>query len=134
MIKELNAVEVVTMFVEDLPRARAFYRDVFGLESVYEDEDSTVVKLENLMLNLLTVSNAPTLVEPAVVGGKGSGPRLLFTIRVDDVDAVCAELERHGVQLLNGPVDRPWGRRTAAFADPAGNVWEVAQDLAGAAG
>lgn len=134
MIKELNAVEVVTLFVEDLPRARTFYRDVFGLESVYEDENSTVVKLENLMLNLLTVSNAPTLVEPAVVGSRGSGPRLLFTIRVDDVDAVCAELERHGVQLLNGPVDRPWGRRTAAFADPAGNVWEVAQDLAGAAG
>jgi uncharacterized glyoxalase superfamily protein PhnB len=33
------------------------------------------------------------------------------------------------VALLNGPIDRPWGRRTAAFADPAGNVWEIAQIL-----
>ena len=38
-------------------------------------------------------------------------------------------LVAHGVTLLNGPVDRPWGRRTAAFADPSGNVWEVAQIL-----
>jgi catechol 2,3-dioxygenase-like lactoylglutathione lyase family enzyme len=42
---------------------------------------------------------------------------------------VCAELLAHGVKLLNGPIDRPWGRRTAAFADPAGNTWEVAQPL-----
>jgi uncharacterized glyoxalase superfamily protein PhnB len=31
------------------------------------------------------------------------------------------------VKLLNGPMDRPWGIRTAAFADPAGHVWEIAK-------
>jgi hypothetical protein len=34
-----------------------------------------------------------------------------------------------GVVLLNRPVDRPWGMRTASFTDPAGHIWEVAQDL-----
>jgi hypothetical protein len=43
--------------------------------------------------------------------------------RVADVDVVCADLQRHGVQLLDGPLDRPWGRRTAAFADPPGFAW-----------
>ncbi len=129
MIEGLDAVEVVTLFAEDLAAARTFYREVFGLETIYEDEDSTVLKLQNLMLNLLAVSNAATLVEPVPVGAAGSRPRLLFTIRVADLDAVCAELARHGVALLNGPIDRPWGRRTAAFADAAGNVWEVAQLL-----
>ncbi|HPM51986.1 MAG TPA: hypothetical protein PK282_07100, partial [Rhodoglobus sp.] len=39
----------------------------------------------------------------------------------------------HGaVEQLNGPVDRPWGIRTAAFADPAGHVWEIAGPVAGA--
>ena len=33
-----------------------------------------------------------------------------------------------GVELLNGPLDREWGVRTAAFADPDGHVWEVAQE------
>ena len=50
-----------------------------------------------------------------------------FTIGVDDVDAMCAELAKRGVELLNGPIDRPWGVRTAAFRDPAGHVWEIAK-------
>jgi lactoylglutathione lyase len=50
----------------------------------------------------------------------------LFTIAVPDVDAVVAELEQRGVRPINGPTDQPWGRRTAAFADSAGNVWEFA--------
>jgi catechol 2,3-dioxygenase-like lactoylglutathione lyase family enzyme len=33
------------------------------------------------------------------------------------------------VELLNGPLDREWGVRTAAFADPDGHVWEIAQEL-----
>jgi catechol 2,3-dioxygenase-like lactoylglutathione lyase family enzyme len=127
VVEGLDELEVITLFVEDVRACRAFYADVLGLEIVYENADSAVVKLRNLMINLLTVRNAPTLVEPATVGGPGAGSRALFTIRVDDVDGTVAELERHGVSLLNGPVDRPWGRRTAAFADPAGNTWEIAQ-------
>jgi uncharacterized glyoxalase superfamily protein PhnB len=81
------------------------------------------------MLNLLQATQAPELVAPAAVASASRGAALLFTIRVADADAVCAELARHGVPLLNGPVDRPWGRRTAAFADPDGHVWEIAQEL-----
>jgi len=49
------------------------------------------------------------------------------TIGVDDVDAMCAELAARGVTLLNGPMDRPWGIRTASFRDPAGHIWEIAR-------
>jgi uncharacterized glyoxalase superfamily protein PhnB len=38
-------------------------------------------------------------------------------------------VQERGVVLLNGPVDRSWGKRTAAFVDPAGAVWEIAQDI-----
>ncbi|MEW1893474.1 VOC family protein [Streptomyces sp. NPDC085659] len=65
--------------------------------------------------------DAPPLVGPRPVAAPEAGARLLLTIEVEDADAVCAELVEHGVPLLNGPVDRPWGRRTAAFADPSGN-------------
>ena len=129
MIEALNNVEVITLFVEDLQAAKAFYLEVFGLTVIFEDQVSAVVKLQNLMINLLQVSAAHELIEPAIVAGRDAGARLLLTIAVDDANAVCSELERHGVKLLNGPVDRPWGRRTAAFADPAGNIWEIAQVL-----
>jgi lactoylglutathione lyase len=129
MIKSLNALEVITLFVEDLATAKAFYNDVFGLETIYQDDVSAVVKLQNLMINLLQISEAGDMMKPALVAGVGSGARLLMTIKVEDATAVCAELKQHGVVLLSGPIDRPWGRRTASFADPAGNVWEIAQDL-----
>lgn len=131
MIKALNELEVVTLFVDDLASAEHFYTAVLGLEVVFQDDVSMVVKLGRLMLNLLHREQAPELVEPATVATSTAGVRAMFTIRVADVDAVCTDLQRHGVHLLNGPVDRPWGRRTAAFADPSGNVWEVAQLLDG---
>jgi catechol 2,3-dioxygenase-like lactoylglutathione lyase family enzyme len=129
MIEALRDVEVVTLFVEDLPAATAFYKDVFGLSVVFQDPVSVVFKLTNLMLNLLELSEARTLMSPSVVATREAGARVLFTIRVEDANAVCAQLRAHGVELLSGPVDQPWGRRTATFADPAGHVWEIAEVL-----
>jgi catechol 2,3-dioxygenase-like lactoylglutathione lyase family enzyme len=129
MIEGLDRIEVITLFVEDLAAARAFYEGVLGLPVVVSDDVSAVLGRGEPMINLLQATRAPTLVEPAAVAGPDTGARSVFTIRVADVDATCAELARHGVALLNGPVDRPWGRRTAAFADPAGHVWEIAQLL-----
>jgi catechol 2,3-dioxygenase-like lactoylglutathione lyase family enzyme len=128
MIKALSKLDVITLFVEDLAASKKFYTEVFGLEVIWEDDASAVVKMSNLIINLLRVSNAPTLIEPVPVAAPGAS-RALLTIEVDDANAVCAELAAHGVKLLNGPIDRPWGRRTAAFADPAGNTWEIAQVL-----
>ena len=121
----------VTLFTEDLPATRAFYADVLGLPFVFADENSAVFRVGGTLVNLLRVEAADELVTPAPVGGPDRGARALFTAHVDDVDATVAELARRGVPVLNGPVDRPWGPRTAAFADPAGNVWEVAGPAAG---
>lgn len=119
-------IEIVTLFVEDLEAAKTFYVDVLDTEVVFADESSAVIKFTNILVNLLHVDNAPTLVEPMSVGGPSAGARALWTIMVEDADAAKDELTRRGATFFNGPVDRPWGRRTAAFADPSGNVWEIA--------
>jgi lactoylglutathione lyase len=124
-----KSVDVITLFTEDLERSTAFYRDVFGLVMVFADENSAVFRFENTTINLLDARAARGLVEPAAVADAEGGSRLVFTIEVDDVDAVCAELAAAGVELLNGPMDRPWGVRTASFADPGGHIWEIAQEL-----
>lgn len=126
---KLDAIEVITLFVDDIGEARSFYQTVFTPEIVYEDAVSAVLKFAGTMVNLLESTQAPELVAPLSAAKSQSGSRILLTVKVDDTDAVCAELRRRGVTLLNGPVDRPWGRRTAAFADPSGHVWEIAQDL-----
>jgi catechol 2,3-dioxygenase-like lactoylglutathione lyase family enzyme len=121
--------EIITLFVEDLEATRHFYRTVFEPKLIYEDDVSCVLAFGGVMINLLRSSQAPGLVSPAKVAPASAGASMLLTLQVPDVDAVCAGLQGRGVTLLNGPQDRPWGRRTAAFADPAGHVWEVAQVL-----
>jgi catechol 2,3-dioxygenase-like lactoylglutathione lyase family enzyme len=122
----LNSVDVITLFVEDVQRAKTFYHDVFDLSTVYEDDNSAAVNFDNLTVNLLQITEAPGLISPALVAPAASGSRFQFTIQVDNVDEACEELKKRGVTLLNGPMDRPWGIRTASFADPDGHIWEIA--------
>ena len=120
-------IDAITLFVEDLGATRQFYLDVFGLPIHFENDDSAVFKFGETVINLLRVTNANELISPAVVAPPDAGSRMVFTIGVDDVDAMCEMLATRGVELLNGAMDRPWGIRTASFVDPAGYIWEIAK-------
>jgi catechol 2,3-dioxygenase-like lactoylglutathione lyase family enzyme len=121
--KEIGAI---TLYVPDLDRSKAFYQDVFGLKGDDADPDTAMFRFKNLFVFLHRAAEwrepAGEIVEE---GRKGVGQ---FAIIVDDVDAVCAEMGRR-VELLSGPANRSWGMRTATFADPAGHIWEVAQEI-----
>lgn len=121
-----TGIQAITLFVEDLDEAKRFYQDVFGLPIVFQTDDSAVFRFGGTLVNLLAVESAAELVTPAGVGDPADGARFQFTIEVEDVDALAAELTARGVTLLNGPMDRPWGVRTASFRDPGGHIWEIA--------
>ncbi len=122
-----KGISAITLFVEDLGDAKQFYGKVFGLPIIFQDENSAVYKFGSTLINLLKITEAGELIGPAKVASRESGSRFVFTIPVDDVDAMCAELTARGVVLLNGPMDRPWGVRTASFSDPGGHIWEIAK-------
>ncbi|MBA2338061.1 MAG: VOC family protein [Acidimicrobiia bacterium] len=122
-----TGIGAITLFVEDLDAAKRFYGEVFGVRVKFEDGDSAAYDFGTTTVNLLKTTAAPELVEPALVAAPEAGSRFQLTIEVDDVDAVCGALVAGGVELLNGPVDRPWGIRTASFRDPAGHIWEIAR-------
>jgi catechol 2,3-dioxygenase-like lactoylglutathione lyase family enzyme len=126
MSEALQSVGAITMFVEDRERAKAFYEQVFDVPVLNEDESSIAFKFESLIVNLLVSTGAPELIGPAPVAPAEAGSRFQLTVWVEDTDAVCAELASRGVELINGPVNRAWGVRTACFADPDGHLWEVA--------
>jgi catechol 2,3-dioxygenase-like lactoylglutathione lyase family enzyme len=117
------------LFVDDLDAAKQFYRDVFDLPVHWEDQNSAVFRFGAVLINLLDAAAASELIAPAPVGTNDTKARSQFTINVADVEAACAVLAQRGVALLNGPMNRPWGIRTAAFADPSGHIWEIAQEL-----
>jgi lactoylglutathione lyase len=122
-------IGAITLFSADLQATRRFYAEVLGLTVFFETEDSVVYRLGETLLNFIELGNAPELVAPARVATADDGARFVFSLGVEDVDARCAELAEHGVELVNGPMDRPWGLRTASFADPDGYIWEISHSL-----
>jgi catechol 2,3-dioxygenase-like lactoylglutathione lyase family enzyme len=122
-------VDVINLFAADLATTNRFYQQVLGLPLAFEDETTAVYKLENVMICLTAAPKAAELIAPTAVASPDTGSRFMPAMFVDDVDAVCAELAQRGVQLLNGPTDRPWGMRTACFTDPAGHIWQLGQEL-----
>jgi catechol 2,3-dioxygenase-like lactoylglutathione lyase family enzyme len=118
-------VFAITLFTDDLAAARSFYQTAFAMPIVHEDASSVAFAFPNLVVNLVEAAGASELIEPAPVGGPGTPSRMLLTLQVGDVDAACERLQAQGVTLLNGPITRPWGPRTAALADPSGHCWEL---------
>ncbi len=122
-----KSIFAITLFVDDLETTSMFYQRVFSLPVDYKDDNSVVFKFGDTLINLLKTTEAKKLIDPAQVASRGTGACFVFTVHVDDVDAMCTELVARGVELLNGPIDRPWGVRTASFIDPAGYIWEIAR-------
>jgi lactoylglutathione lyase len=119
----------VTLVQERLDEAKAFYTEVFELQAAFEDESNVVFKVGDTVVHLLEVGAAPALIGPGPVAAPSAGHRVQLGVQVDDVDDLCRQLSQRGVRVLSGPMDRPWGIRTANFEDPGGHLWEVWTDL-----
>jgi catechol 2,3-dioxygenase-like lactoylglutathione lyase family enzyme len=55
---------------------------------------------------------------------KGSLSPIVF--RTDDVDALFERVRASGAEVLQEPIDQPWGPRDCAFRDPSGNTIRIA--------
>lgn len=120
-------IRAMTLVVVDLERSKTFYREVFGLPPLDEEEDLVILGFKDMFVALRQdPAHQPPGREVLALAQQGLGQ---FSIWVEDVDAVRAELDGHGVTLISGPADRYWGMRTLTFADPDGYIWQIAQDL-----
>jgi catechol 2,3-dioxygenase-like lactoylglutathione lyase family enzyme len=108
-------------------RSKEFYGRAFALPVKFEDDASAVFEFGGTLVNLLKATEADELIAPVKVAQPEAGARFQLALGVDNVDATCRELTARGVELLNGPMDRPWGIRTASFRDPGGHIWEIAR-------
>ena len=125
-----HRVMATVVFVRDLARCMTFYRDTLGLEVQESDPDSVSFQMENVYFLLLEVSAAARLISEEALDLKiEGGPRMLLAAGVEDVDAAYEALSAKGVTFLRPPTDQPWGLRTAHFADPEGNLWEINQSI-----
>jgi lactoylglutathione lyase len=130
MAQSLKTVNVITLFVEDEHRSQEFYERVFKIEGVDEGHGTVIFQFDNLFLRLLRRDEAEQeMLGQVVLAASDSSAGCELGIFVDDADALCAELADRGVSIVYGPVDRPWGVRTAGFRDPDGYIWQVGSDI-----
>ena len=126
----IHRIDATVLFVRDLARSLTFYRDTLGLEMKNSDPNSVAFLMEDRYLLLLEVSAAADLIPSEAKALKiEGGPRVLLATGVEDVDAAYEELKARGVTFLRPPTNQPWGLRTAHFADPEGNLWEINQPI-----
>jgi catechol 2,3-dioxygenase-like lactoylglutathione lyase family enzyme len=59
---------------------------------------------------------------------KGSLPMVGFA--TDDVDALFETVRASGAEVLQEPMDQPWGPRDCAFRDPSGNTVRITAESA----
>lgn len=126
-----HSVAATVLFVRDLARCVAFYRDTLGLEVTESTPELASFHMNNVYFLLMEVSAAAHMISEEALDLKAAGgPRVLLAAGVEDVDAAYETLKAKGVTLLRPPTNQPWGLRTAYFADPEGNLWEINQSIA----
>ncbi|MGA5408595.1 VOC family protein [Streptomyces lavendulocolor] len=118
--------------VDDHDKALTFYRDVLGLE-VRNDvgfEGMRWVTVGSPAQPDVEIVLEPPLADPnaspadrqamAELLAKGMLRGVIFT--TDDVDATFERILAAGGDVLQEPMDQPYGVRDCAFRDPAGNM------------
>ncbi|ASW55425.1 VOC family protein [Plantactinospora sp. KBS50] len=121
--------------VDDHEAALAFYRDALGFE-VRQD-----VAMEGARWLTVGPSDQPDLGIVLQSVGAGRSPQDARTLRellakgslsglvlqADDVDRLFERIEATGAEVLQEPMDQPYGVRDCAFRDPAGNQVRINQ-------
>jgi lactoylglutathione lyase len=126
----INGIMATVVFVRDLAKCTTFYRDTLKIPYEGSDADSSTFHLQGQVLILLSVSGAADLLGSDLNQLQIEGnPRVLLATGVEDVDAAYKALKAEGVTFLRPPTNQPWGMRTAHFADPEGNLWEINQSI-----
>ena len=130
MAQSLKSMNVITLFVEDQLRSKEFYEQIFDVVGVDEGHGTVIFQFDNLFLRLLRREEAESeMLGQVAIGDARAGTTVQPALSIDDADTLCRELAEGGIPIVYGPVDRPWGVRSAAFADPDGHVWQFSSDI-----
>ena len=129
------SVKYTFLEVDDHEAALAFYRDALGLE-VRQD-----VAMEGVRWLTVGAPSQPDLGLVLQTAGVARSPEDAQTLRqllakgslsglvleTDDVDAAFEKVRATGADVLQEPMDQPYGTRDCAFRDPAGNQVRINQ-------
>lgn len=116
-------IDHCVLAVSDWERSNAFYREVLGAEMV-ERESGFAYRFGDQQLNVHGPGSAPSIVaaEPVRPGNSD-----LCFVWAGHIDGAVLHLQEHGVDVEQGPVERPGARgvgMSVYFRDPDGSLLE----------
>ncbi len=122
-------ISIVGLAVRDLGRSLVFYRDGLGfpLHNYKEGDDCIFFALEGAFLSLYPHDKAAEDAGVSPEGSGFSGITLAHNVPSKEAaDAVFAQAIAAGARAVKKPQEVFWGGYSGYFADPDGNLWEVA--------
>jgi len=120
-------ISIITIAVDDLDRSAAFY-EAMGLKRHRINDGVAFFQMGGAILGLFGRKDAEA--DAGTRFGEGvSRVYLAYNTRSDaEVDAVLATAEKAGGKIVKPAQKAFWGGWYGYFADPEGNLWEVAHN------
>jgi lactoylglutathione lyase len=122
-------LDMIGIFVQDLPRMVSFYRDVLGFEIDWDGAGPYAeFKHEGIRFSMYERAQLPGLLgqTPAYPDGLNGTFELAIDLPTSaDVDREYERIVSAGGLPIYAPRDEPWGMRSSMVADPEGNLIEI---------
>ena len=127
-----NTLSHCFLVVHDYDEGLRFYRDVVGLEVrndvAFEDNrwltlgapDQPGVEIGLTIPGYYPHTSAADRQATANLLAKGLLPGIIF--KTDDCDETFEKIRATGAEVIQEPIDQPYGVRDCAFRDPSGNM------------
>ncbi|MFJ5717357.1 VOC family protein [Neobacillus sp. NPDC093127] len=122
-------VSLLTLGARNLPALRVFYQSLGWEETDFSSDQYAVFKTAGTLLSLFPIAELAKDAGIEISQSTETFHAVTFAINVEkpeQVDTTIEEIREAGGKILREPSDAFWGGRTAYFADPENNLWEVA--------
>ena len=122
-------IDMIGIFVTDLHRMVAFYRDILGFKIDWDGQGPYAEFInEGVRFSMFERAQLPGILgrDPAYPEGLNG----TFELAIDfqtyaDADREFNRIAVTGAQVIYSPRDEPWGMHSAMIADPEGNLIEI---------
>lgn len=125
--------DMIGIFVKDIKKMVAFYKDAMGIEIDWNGKGSYAeFKHEGIRFSMFERVKLPELLgtKPGYPEGINGTFELAINVgKPENVDVKYNELVLKGAQSIYQPRNEPWKMRSAMIADPEGNLIEIASDF-----
>ena len=117
----------ILIAVNDIERSKTFYKDLFGLDPILEQEGN-VILTEGLVLQ-------DSSIWKGTLGREVISQNNAFELYFEEIDmeTFVKRLEECGeeIRYVTPLTELPWGQKLVRFYDPDGNLIEVRSPAAG---